>query len=540
MPDWNPPNIPDHNRSPDDPIWTDDELVEFTRHGKFEVRDWAIRRLCLQSPDRAEQVIDDLEDRVEVETSPTERVLLETPENPKKYREYADQLQEDLIQGNRPDVIDEFDRESETRTFAILAERPESVRNILEAGQTTMHLLILQHVTKQWAADLLLSRLDQHLSGDNPRLVWETFEELGDPNSIPSLLEEWKPGERHASRVVNHLYHLVGAEEQVPEPIQREVDKINELNRRIGTADNPQEMLQKLQSEKPSRYTLTCKECERTYTYEVETIYIHPDVASDEDRKWSGMLPGRIVECKNCGTADRYRLTEETFDIIYRRLSGQHTTSGGPTIQSKRWERPDGSPLKRPSEGVEEWKQYAEDHPEQADVWKQYGELASAFSMPEEAERAYRRVLELSSGDFEPLFELAPLVAKNAEEDSDRDRVLELLNRSLQKFCELSAENQRKQSGAVVETLRDISHTLSDPMILHAAWTGKPRLQSERTNGDPDDDHRGLVPLSRIDYWDGLNEFLGFAELEHLSIEIGEAPETNTPLRSFLDEISRS
>jgi len=228
-------DVPDHDRQPDDPIWTTGELLSFLERVEFDIQEWALRQLIQQDPDRAREILPEFEERVEMKTDHYRVQCLRPADDPDRVQALADQFQTDLEEGTELKLIDEISPVTEARVFSILSQKRHLLENVMDGHQAWCGLLILEYGTKQWTSNLFRKHLNSVDELRPEELFWESARQIGDPELIQPLLEKWSPeSTTQASLTLDFLARLAKVRNQLPEEVRARAEEHREGLREIG------------------------------------------------------------------------------------------------------------------------------------------------------------------------------------------------------------------------------------------------------------------------------------------------------------------
>ncbi len=419
-----------------------------------------------------------------------------------------------------------------------LAAHPQLLREQAQellGGYHTLRLEVLRALCEQnrkWATEAILEALDSLLQAGVGNEVWDYLRELGDPAALDRAVEEWRPDEPMLAKCAGHLARLDGSFEELPEELRklatewekREKDLLAEFEE----TDEPAEIMDRF-LDAPLRLPARCTRCGRTYTYEMERVFVARDAVDEEGRDLlQEVVPGRVITCKNCGAQGSYEFTEgarlqlvgglirsmETEEIEHMRI-----IPGTPHLS-------DGTPVRKPSEAIRYLRDRAEENPDSGEWWRRLGNMCEKFGEPEQAEEAWRKAVEVDETEVEAAFSLARFLWAPRDPDGPM-YALEAIQRLPE--AELDDETRR----ALAEELTDMLHAISvfarPPLAMMAA-------RARQGPGDRMILDVGQVDLRRIERWDRLADLLAENAFQSLRFTAEMSDEEQpTALEAFIN-----
>lgn len=158
----------------------------------------------------------------------------------------------------------------------------------------------------QWATDILMDALPVLLTSDDPSMVWDTFEQLSDPRSLPMIAGVWVPGERYIASVYARIHRVAGLGYRMPDGIARDAE---EERKRSEAAIRRFQQKQREKAGDVRRLQLRCTACGRTGDYDFPLEALPDVVAYDGAEKNGRKVPKKaIVTCKHCGVSNAYEV----------------------------------------------------------------------------------------------------------------------------------------------------------------------------------------------------------------------------------------
>jgi hypothetical protein len=302
-------------------IWTCDDIVRFTyelddggrswawgwleRHHLAEASRQAARAIRDPSPSvvcggihifgsaptaEAREAIEELRRRPDL--APSVIQALDEVDHPGRPRPYEDPIN---------DAIERLWRKHDD----VRRDAPAMLRS-RELDPVLVALGALGNQPYQWATDILVDALPVLLTSGDPCMVWDTFEQLNDPRSLPAIAAVWVPGERYIARVYARIHGVAGPGAPIPDGIARDAEeerkrseavRLRMQQRRAETAGDVR------------RLEMRCTACGRTGDYDVPLEALADVLGYDGAEKMGKKLPTRaIVTCKHCGVSNAYEV----------------------------------------------------------------------------------------------------------------------------------------------------------------------------------------------------------------------------------------
>lgn len=365
----------------------------------------------------------------------------------------------------------------------------------------------LEMQNEKWATRMVLDSLDS--LGRHPGLCnpWKLLGVLGDVAALPAAVEAWRPGERDITRCAALLARLDGSFDQLPDALRAEASKLEQkdLARRTSLSGGGEDFDLSAFREERIRLKARCLECDRVYTYAFERVFVDPDApvedAGDGDI-FGTMIPGGIVECKNCGARDRYELLSDQhlslMPALFASIEGEdvfesRVVPGVPRLS-------DGTVVRRPTEAIEHLRRKAEAQPDSGEAWRRLGNLCGRFGETEEAIAAWERAMEVDETEVQAVVSLADEFWGSPEPDNSPLRyVLEAIRRLPDARME---PTERWDTADLLVDMLEVTVPYADPPIcMMAAWPGG-RVNATQTV------NLSEVDLRHITRWDRLTELL--------------------------------
>jgi hypothetical protein len=302
-------------------IWTRDDIVRFTyelddygrgwawdwleRHHLAEASRHAARAIRDPSPSvvcngihvfgaaptaDAREAIEELRRRPDLASSVTN--ALGEIDHPGRPRPYEDPINDEIERIWR--------KHDEVRRDAPAMLRSRDIDRSLVA------LGALGNQQYQWATDVLVEALPVLLTSGDPAIVWDTFEQLNDPRSLPAIAAVWVPGERDIAAVYARIHRVAGSGEPLPDGIARDAEEERKRSearrlrleqRRAETAGDVRHL------------QMRCTACGRTGDYDFPLEALPAVLVYDGAEKAGKKLPARaIVTCKYCAVSNAYEM----------------------------------------------------------------------------------------------------------------------------------------------------------------------------------------------------------------------------------------
>jgi hypothetical protein len=281
---------------------------------------------------------------------------------------------------------------------------------------------------------------------------------------------------------------------------------------------------------KPLHLDLRCTRCQKEAAFEVPWAMVSSQRERDAPDGWDGVVLARMFTCPACGAVDEYVLTA----ISHLKLTAEmlQGTAGLRSARVMRGEARlwDGTPLRRPAQGLAHLRALAERQPPDAQAWRRLGNFCERYGLPDEAERAWRRAVEHGPDEFEAAYSLAEYLLRRAA-DADPNEAVGYLFKALERFPraqEFTGSRRRDFAEAMATLLFEVVDQTDLPMVLTAGWS------SGVVRGQP------VVNLSAVDLRalerrDGLGPFLARPEVILLRMTADLPEEGTTRLHDLLE-----
>ncbi|MFB6262980.1 MAG: hypothetical protein ABEL76_05060, partial [Bradymonadaceae bacterium] len=430
----------------------------------------------------------------------------------------------------------------------LLRDHPEVLRTRGEellgrSSQTRLATLFaLGDVNAAWGCDLLLDQLDDLLTYPD---VWEAFAEVGDPRAIERAIEEWRAGEEPTARCICLLAKLDDRIDEIDEAIREDfrahraseeqgVDDIDAVLE--GDVRSPAE----LSGDEPMSLMLQCTECERTYFYDLDQLFLDVDQGGENSvfELYTDFVPDRVVICKNCGASDRHRLTKRAKLQFAPHLfqSAELLTGEAPDEDASRivpmsFELWDGTTIRRPSEAIDYLRDFARRNPDDGEAWLRLGNLCDRFNQQDEALEAWQRAVENDEREVEAAHNL---VQAFLEDRADVPDASHYLLTALHRLPEgrVSPKTRRPLAEALVGMLRTMVEGSGHPAAMTV--TSRPRTTLPGAKRDFSTVDLSTIDLRRVERWDRLAEL--FARDVFATVAFGpDPPESVGRLEKLVD-----
>lgn len=415
-----------------------------------------------------------------------------------------------------------------------LKARPQVLRqragDLLRAGglMSWAALEALRVQNARWAAQLILDAMDSLLCQSAGTEVWEFLYDMGDPAALERALAEWRPGEGSITRCVVILSHLNGSFGELPQQVKAEhqqaeqrwphgVEQLAELL----ASDEPAGMLR----DRPLAIRARCDECGRTYSYETERVFVLPRIFEEDRENWSScIVPARIITCKNCGVQDKYQLPPGQnlgLTMALAASRGAEDPEDEPVVLAdlRLW---DGTPVTRATDAINHLRNHAERNPDNGAAWRGLGNVYQRFGEPAEAEKAWRKAVQVDQTEVEAAYSLADYLWESSPEEAGA-----LAMTAIDRLPNARIAPQQRSNIAwqLVDMLRAVVPHAEPPVAMMAVWSGG-QVGEEQVLCVSSAD------LRRITRWDRLAELLGQNAFEQVGFtpDLPEDPPTQLEL----------
>ncbi|MFW5915125.1 MAG: hypothetical protein ACOCTQ_01495, partial [Planctomycetota bacterium] len=263
---------------------------------------------------------------------------------------------------------------------------------------------------RRWVGEFLLEHFDLFLNFDWH--LWSALRDLGYTSALDRVREECKPGETNISRCLALLGRLDGSLADMPDHLRENAETAEEkyLARRDNMLSiNSPDEIEKLFQDQEVALKARCTECGRLYTYQFDRIYVDPDYMENNLSVDEALVPDRIITCKNCGARGKCEIPDDQADRISMLMMRD--------IDKDDWsERSiipdlphlhDGTRVRDPLQAIEKSREKARSNPESGEAWRRLGTLCESFHEEEEAEKAWRKAVEVDEDEVEAAYNLA-------------------------------------------------------------------------------------------------------------------------------------
>ena len=257
---------------------------------------------------------------------------------------------------------------------------------------------------------------------------------------------------------------------------------------------------------------LRCNACGHSETHEFEHAIVNPEPELSSNPAWDGVLLSRIVTCPSCVAIDDYMLASSSRLMLIAELrkmgrSGhavQGAVPGGRVMGgvSKLW---DGTIAQRPSQALAHLRELAERLLTVGEAWRRLGNTEERFSRMDQAERAWRKAVEVDPQELEATYSLAEYLLR-----SDRSREgFAFLSKGIALLPvtkALDVDTRLSIGLSLFRVLREVMRLTPGPFGLFAAWSG----------GEVDGGlvlNVSSVDLRKVRDWDRLAKFLVGSEV---------------------------
>jgi hypothetical protein len=293
----------------------------------------------------------------------------------------------------------------------------------------------------------------------------------------------------------------------------------------MASAPTPEMILGRCETP-PLRLALSCNQCGKKATERFAWAGIHPDLEACKRQGWDGISLSQIFECRKCGAQDDYTLRDASYaELLGRALrSGVLTGEDGPQdrvflAESRLW---DGSVSKRPSQALAHLRELTMKFPQKAEAHQRLGNACERFGLMEDAERSWRRAVEIDPDDIEILASLGKLLLHRETTAAEGLAFMQRAFAALGKLKSRDARERHDLALMVVDVIYPIVQG-GTPLALMAGWrrgeVGGNLVVSA-----------GSVDLRRLpSNWDCLVDFVASPNVLALSLT-HELPEENPSL----------
>lgn len=530
----------------EDPIWRTDDYLRFAALDDERVRAWALRRLSAFEPSLAGRLaLPALED----ETREVQRAALAAiASSPEPLSENAVEALRGYV--DREDILPGLRQ----RAAGLLADRPDAGKAIsssdwsdeglrerglevlrFDGDQAWDVLAALERRPWRWAAEMLMGALDDLMRGSLATEIWDVVEEIGDPDSLGRVLQEWRLGEPRIAETAVFLAALGDRQAAVPDVIRDESVAWREELRaieRVRTADD----VDRLVRDAPLTLRLRCTACGHLYGYTVRYALLHPEVFVGDGRRegspdaWDGVVLSEIIECKRCAAEDHYELTGQALLSLSaavliqprREAPVSHDDHGVFLAAASLW---DGTIMHRPSEGIRHLRTLAEKTPQRGEPWRRLGNLCERYGRMRQAEEAWRRAVGDES-EMEAAYSLAVWLGKDGRAHEGIEFLLTAIHRLPE--AKVEKEARRVMAAQLCDLLRAAAPRIRPPLALMACWSGRVARREAVV-------HLSSLELTRIRRWDRLAELLGDGTFTGLQFTTEMPVDDHPQLEALLD-----
>jgi hypothetical protein len=429
-------------------------------------------------------------------------------------------------------LTDDWTADERVPASELLARRPSDLRALspgfLVGRNDACSRVVLGALSLQpyrWASALIAEHLAALLDADLAEEVWNALEDLGDPATIDTAVREWRPDEGRVAALIRLLSMLGRAEATIPREIVREADEAREEWRRDrpkmmgmlgrlveadarGDKEVRDEDL-KAVLDRPLRLELRCNRCRRTYNYEVQQAFVHPDREHCEKDGWDGVVLSRIIVCKNCGAEDDYGLTTTGMAAVLGRLmlraaKGKPALDSDERVQAAVTNLWDGTAMRRPSQGLAHLRTLAEAAPDRAEPWRRLGNLARRYDRIEEAEAVLRKAMDLDDKEVDAPHVLADMMWEQGRMAEALPAFLTAVERLGRSSLELA--ERAEVAGDAVRFIQEIARDQGAPPALLVVWA------AGKSDGEPVVSMSHLE-LGRFRRWEELAGFFASGDV---------------------------
>ncbi|RYZ18026.1 MAG: tetratricopeptide repeat protein, partial [Myxococcaceae bacterium] len=177
-----------------------------------------------------------------------------------------------------------------------------------------------------------------------------------------------------------------------------------------------------------SPLSLRCGRCDKRFRITPEVVMMHPNRAR-VDPRWNGIVTLPAVVCPDCGAEDEFSLTmgaslSLTWGLLRGLFGGTPGETGIARGEVKLW---DGTVARSATHALTHLRSLTEQRPAEAEPWRRLGNFCLRCQRLDEAEKAFRRALDLDPDDDESGHSLINLLI----EANRVEEALPLLRRTL-------------------------------------------------------------------------------------------------------------
>ena len=251
-----------------------------------------------------------------------------------------------------------------------------------------------------------------------------------------------------------------------------------------------------------------CEECGRDFVSEVGAVIFDPEahaahVDGQSADAGEGIYVPLVLACPFCAAADAYAVEEPSAREIATRALAAVREPGPWVVQVGAVALTDGTPIRRPSEGLAILRERADAEPDDGGLWRALGNFALRAGRGDEAIDAFRRgaedprelecalavaVHEITGGEV-----LAPEIG------SETDGALEALARALSRLPGSDRKRRPGRAAQLAELVRRLRDSDPAPLAL---------IVDER-----------VISLAKSTDWSRLGELLGAAATRAIRLE---------------------
>jgi hypothetical protein len=285
--------------------------------------------------------------------------------------------------------------------------------------------------------------------------------------ATPELLEVfarlWHPSDEAVAASWLAAAEALGA--SVPEAVREAAERHRARGRlrdkaRRARGDSP---LVRRWLESPLVLRVRCEGCGRDAVHETPVALFDPEAHGASASPGAGVYVPRVLECPFCGAADAYELDPEAAREVATRALAAARRPGRWTVQPGRAALADGTPIRRPSEGLRRLRERAEARPDDPAAWRFLANFAVRADRLDVAREAWRRGASLED-DFDCALALA--IGAASEPDAEPEALFEAVARAVGRLPHADPERRPLQAAQLAEAVRAVRDAVEGPLTL--------------------------------------------------------------------------
>lgn len=310
-----------------------------------------------------------------------------------------------------------------------------------DVGQKISLVSVLAKLPFEETVDLLLGHYET-LVRETPDMLLSALEDLGSRRAAPLVERDIGKGERIYDDTFLLLCELHGVKHPMLGKLRAEQARWRQRDEAF-LAKFEEGGFEKLLMEvdEPFHLKLECRACGRSYTYDIEEIFVSPEVMKRKEAATeSAFFLREHIICKNCGAEDEYRLTGEAMAVLTvetMRLTMIQKRQGDVPPEDQRlkivdFRLMDGTRC-TPREALDMYKRRIEAEPNNPDLHDRIGCVYRLWRRYDEALTHFQRAMELDPERVATLFHLAELYREMGQEKTAIQAMEDFLNRAARK-----------------------------------------------------------------------------------------------------------